>query len=181
MLAKDGITYLGSATSSNMKIRNADIADLEQIVKIYNAAIPGRMATADTDPVTVESRLAWFRGHSCNHYPLWVLEGQEGIAGWLSFRSFYGRPAYHITAEIGLYIAPMYHRQGIGQQLLESAISHSPHLGIQTLLGFIFAHNTPSLSLFQKLGFQQWGYLPKVAILDNMKRDLIILGYHVNY
>ena len=37
-------------------IRDAIDSDLETIVAIYNAAIPGRMATADTEPVAVESR-----------------------------------------------------------------------------------------------------------------------------
>jgi len=32
-------------------IRDARAHDLPAIVAIYNAAIPGRMATADTDPV----------------------------------------------------------------------------------------------------------------------------------
>jgi phosphinothricin acetyltransferase len=45
-------------------LRDATEADLPAIVAIYNAAIPGRTATADTDPVTVESRREWFAKHS---------------------------------------------------------------------------------------------------------------------
>ena len=36
-----------------MPIRDAARSDLPQIVSIYNASIPGRMATADLVPVTV--------------------------------------------------------------------------------------------------------------------------------
>ena len=43
-------------------------------------------------------------------------------------------------------------------------------------MGIIFAHNQPSLTLFQKFGFQQWGYLPQVAELDGVERDVVILG-----
>lgn len=35
-------------------VRDAVEADLPAIVDIYNARIPGRMATADAEPVTVE-------------------------------------------------------------------------------------------------------------------------------
>lgn len=35
-------------------VRDAVEADLPAIVDIYNASIPGRMATADAEPVTVE-------------------------------------------------------------------------------------------------------------------------------
>ena len=50
-----------------MTVRDATENDLASIVGIYNTAIPGRMATADTTPVTVESRGAWFRDHSPGH------------------------------------------------------------------------------------------------------------------
>jgi L-amino acid N-acyltransferase YncA len=45
-----------------MIIRHATESDLPAIVAIYNAAVPSRMATADLEPVSVESRLAWFQG-----------------------------------------------------------------------------------------------------------------------
>ena len=158
-----------------MKIRTAIAADLPAIVQIYNAAIPGRMATADTEPVSVESRRAWFQRHT-PQYPLWVAEEDEHLLGWLGVQMFYGRPAYHATVEVSLYVDPAFHRQGIGRQLLHHAIAQSSTLGIQTLLGFVFAHNTPSLALLQQFGFQRWGHLPQIAELDGIQRDLIILG-----
>lgn len=163
-----------------MPIRDATAVDLPAIVEIYNAAIPGRMATADLAPVSVKSRQAWFDNHSPTDRPLWVMELEGKIAGWLSFRSFYGRPAYQATAEISLYVSPDYHRQGVGKQLLQQAIHCSPDLGLKTLVGFIFAHNQPSLELFFKLGFERWGYLPKIAELDGIERDLLILGHRVD-
>jgi len=77
-----------------MIIRHATESDLPAIVAIYNAAVPSRMATADLEPVSVESRLAWFKGRVPSQRPLWVIETDRVIAGWLSFQSFYGRPAY---------------------------------------------------------------------------------------
>ena len=159
-----------------MKIRDAVETDLPAIVQIYNAAIPGRMATADLKPVSVESRLAWYREHSPNSLPIWVIESEQKIVGWLSFQLFYGRAAYQHTAEVSIYVAPDRQRYGIGQKLLQSAIVRSPKLGLKTLMGIIFAHNQPSLRLFEKFGFQQWGYLPQVAELDGVERDVIILG-----
>lgn len=161
-----------------MKIRDAVETDLPAIVAIYNAAIPSRMATADLEPLSVESRQAWFNIHSSNH-PIWVMEADRAIAGWLSFQSFYGRPAYYTTAEISIYIAPTFQRQGVGRQLLSQAIYQSPSLGLKTLLGLIFAHNQPSLKLFDSHGFHRWGYLPQVAELDSVERDLVIMGRHV--
>jgi L-amino acid N-acyltransferase YncA len=162
-----------------MTIRHATETDLPAIVAIYNSAIPSRMATADLEPISVESRLSWFQARSPAQRPLWVIEVDEVVAGWLSFQSFYGRPAYNTTAEISIYIAPEFHRCGLGRQLLARAISESPSLGLNTLLGFIFAHNQPSLTLFETFGFQAWGHLPQVAEIDNFERDLIIMGLRI--
>lgn len=162
-----------------MTIRHATETDLPAIVAIYNAAIPYRTATADLEPVSVQSRFAWFQGRSPSHRPLWVVEVESIVVGWLSFQSFYGRPAYNSTAEISIYIAPSVHRCGLGGQLLAKAIQESPNLGLKTLLGFIFAHNQPSLRLFESFGFQKWGHLPQVAELDGTERDLMIMGLRI--
>ncbi|NEP03871.1 MAG: N-acetyltransferase [Okeania sp. SIO2G4] len=162
-----------------MKIRNAEEKDLDVIVEIYNASIPSRIATGDIECISVESRISWYQEHKPDSRPIWVIELDEKIVGWLSFQSFYGRAAYKATAEVSIYIAPEYKGKGIGKKLLSEAIFYSPKLGINTLLGFIFAHNQPSLKLFDKFGFQRWGYLPKVANLDGMKRDVVILGLHI--
>lgn len=162
-----------------MPIRLANQNDLPAIVHIYNASIPGRQATADTEPVSVESRLEWFRQHDPATRPLWVLESENAILGWISLSSFYGRPAYQATAEVSLYLAPQAQGQGIGGQLLQHAINAAPALGISTLLGFIFGHNRPSLQLFQRHGFTSWGLLPRVAQLDHCECDLSILGRRI--
>jgi L-amino acid N-acyltransferase YncA len=160
-------------------IRDATIDDLPAIVDIYNSTVSGRMATADTEPVTVQSKEQWFYEHSPHFRPLWVAEYKGKILGWLSFQSFYGRPAYHATAEVSIYIHPENRKKGLGTHLLEKAIAECPRLKIKTLLGFIFGHNEPSLKLFERFGFEKWGHLPSVAELDGIERDLVIVGKRV--
>ena len=162
------------------KIRPATLEDLEDIVDIYNDSIPSRIATGDLHKITVESRLKWFQERDNQHYPIWVIETDNQIRGWISLQHFYGRPAYKRTADISLYIGENYRGQGIGKKLLGYVIEASPKLGLTNLLGFIFAHNQPSLNLFKKYDFQQWGYLPKIAQLDNIERDLIIMGLNLD-
>ncbi len=162
-----------------MQIRDATREDLKIIVDIYNASIPSRIATADTEPITVESRIQWFEHHSPTSRPILVMEDYHQVIGWLSFQSFYGRPAYQQTAEISLYVSPYFQNKGIGKMLLQYAIFQSPNLGLKTLLAFVFAHNQASLNLFAKFQFQEWGYFPRVALLDDIERDLMILGRRI--
>src|SRR4029077_19121158 len=42
----------------------------------------------------------------------------------------------------------------------------------------IFGHNEPSLRLFQRLSFERWAFLPGVAQLDGVERDLVVMGQH---
>ena len=165
---------------TDLKYRNANRNDLAKIVEIYNSTIPSRMVTADLEPVTIESKEKWFDEHHPDKRPLWVVENEGGqIIGWVSFQSFYGRPAYDATAEISIYLDEAERGKGLGKQILRYCMNQAPNFGIKTLLGFIFSHNYPSLSLFQKSGFEVWGTLPKIALLDGEEYDLIILGKRV--
>jgi L-amino acid N-acyltransferase YncA len=160
-------------------IRHAQAHDLKSIVAIYNASIPGRMATADVEPVAVAAREAWFREFDPARRPLWVWRANSAVEGWLSFRSFYGRPAYHATVEVAFYVDPAAQRRGIARALLTHAIEAAPALGIRTVLAFVFAHNPASLSLLRSTGFSEWGRLPRVAELDGIERDVTIFGLRV--
>lgn len=163
-----------------MKIRDAVESDLPAIVEIYNATVPGRMVTADPEPVSVESRRAWFLEHDPDRRPLWVAEIDGEVAGWFSFEPFRKKPAYRATAEVSVYVAEQHRRKGIGRRLLGEAIRRSPRLGIKTLTGGIFAHNHPSIELFEGFGFVRWAHYPRVAELDGIERDLVVLGLRLD-
>ncbi|GAA4011632.1 N-acetyltransferase family protein [Actimicrobium antarcticum] len=160
--------------------RLARIDDLPAIVAIYNSTVASREVTADTTPISVESRLAWFAEHNPALRPLWVVEGAgQHVIGWLSYSNFYGRPAYSGTAELSIYIDEAVRGKGLGRYLLTEAIAFAPSIAVHTLLGFIFGHNRASLALFDKFGFSRWAEMPRVATLDGIERDLIIVGKRV--
>lgn len=165
---------------ATLTYRDAVQADLATIVAIYNATIASRMVTADTEPVSVESRQQWFNEHNGDRRPLWMIEDEtKAVVGWVSFQSFYGRPAYNATVEISIYLDPAQRGKGMGKAILQYCITEAPKLGIKTLLGFIFAHNEPSLKLFRQAGFQDWANLPNIALLDNQEQGLKILGKRI--
>src|SRR5437867_1996282 len=142
-----------------MEIRHAMRSDLPAIVDIYNAAIPSYRSTADTMPVRVADRRAWFVAHEPASRPLWVADDDGRIAGWVSFQNFYGRPAYRPTVEVSVYVRPSGQRRGVGRALLSHALDAAPGLGIATVLAVVFAHNEPRCRLFEAAGFERWGHL----------------------
>ena len=68
-------------------------------------------------------------------------------------------------------------RGGLATTLNE--IARGPQLGMHSLIGLIFGHNEPSISLFRAAGFERWGLLPGVARIDQTPLDLTIFGRHV--
>ena len=161
-------------------MRDATIEDLPRIVEIYNGSVPTRLATADTEKVSVESKKEWFERHTPGKRPIMVHEEEGRIVGWVSFESFYGRPAYDHTAEISIYIDQGSCSKGLGRKLLEEALAMTGDLDIKTVVGYIFSHNEPSIRLFKKFGFDEWGRLPDIAEMDGKEYSLSILGKRIH-
>ena len=176
-LAEDRSLEIGAARK--IKIRDAVETDLPAIIKIYNAAIATRMATAQLKPVTLEERRDWLKQHSANRHPFWVLEIGGKLAGWLTLKPFLPRDAYRGADEVSVYVDEKFRRRGVARTLLEEAIARGPSLQIRAMVGLIFAHNAPSVKLFEQLGFEKWGLLPRIARVDQRERDLTIMGRHL--
>jgi L-amino acid N-acyltransferase YncA len=164
---------------TGVKIRDAIESDLPAIIAIYNAAIATRVSTAQLEPVTVEERRDWIKDHSPDRHPFWVAEVEGKMAGWLTIKPFIPRCAYEGTVELSVYVDENFRRRGIGRVLLDQAIARADSLGCTAMVGLIFAHNQASLRLFARVGFEKWGLLPRIAVLDGKSADLTIVGRHV--
>ena len=170
-------------------VQRASHNDLPEILAIYNQSIAGKQATANLTPVTCEERAAWFDEHlNSATRPIYVVravakagESEEQtasspIVAWGSYSDLYARTAYHISSEISIYLHQEYHGQGLGSSLMRWMLTQAPSLGINNVVALVFAHNQPSLGLFRKFGFEQWGYMPKVCDMQGFVADVVMLG-----
>ncbi len=163
-----------------LKFRNAGADDLPKIVEIYNSTVASRMVTADMEEVSVESKQKWFAEHNPETRPLWVVEDADNeTVGWVSFSSFHERAAYSGTVEVSIYLDEKCRGKGYGKTILQYCIDNASKFGIHHLVALIFLHNEPSLKLFRYFGFDYWGTLPDVAVLDGVERSLKILGKRI--
>jgi phosphinothricin acetyltransferase len=148
-------------------IRLASRDDLPVIVGIYNDAVDQRFATADLRPVTVAERAAWFVDHDPAVYPIHVFEEGGRVLGWCSFSSYRsGREAVLGTAEISYYVGRDSRGRGVGTALVQHAVGEAPRLGKRVLFGILLERNLASIRLMEKCGFELWGRLPDVALID---------------
>ena len=158
-----------------MSLRIAKNEDIERVVEIYNSAIPWRLSTADTSPVSIESKRAWFDSHSeCR--PLYVYELEGNVIAWASIRDYKERPAYHATVELSIYIDHSHIGKGLGSEILPECISRCREFGVKNIIANIYTHNEASVRLCKKFGFEQWGELPEVCEMDGKMYSVSIFG-----
>lgn len=162
-----------------MIIRIAILEDLPVIVDIYNQSIPSERSTGDTQPLRVEDRVTWFKEHRPEEHPIYVAAVDGQVVGWCSLSAYRpGRAALRFTAEISYCISLTHHRQGIGTALVKHALTACPALQIRHLLAIVLEVNQASLQLLEKMGFEKWGYLPRVADFDGKEVGHLYYGRH---
>ena len=156
-------------------VRDSSEVDLPELVDIYNQSIAGAWSTVDSKAISVSEWLDWYGKHNPEKRPLWVAEINAQIVAWIGLRSFHkGGAAYDATAEVSLYIASAFHKQGIGTFLKQRMIEHCPRLGVTSLVSIHFDHNAATARINQQLGFEQAGYLSEIALVNGEQRGLIV-------
>ncbi len=155
----------------------AQASDLQEIMAIYNASLPLGESAPDFTLLTQGEQTTWFDAHKQAHHPLYAYYNDEGkMVAWASFSVEHPSNMDRLSAEVSIYLAPDVQNQGLGSEILAFMLSMAPILGIQNVLAIVFASNQPSIGLFKKYGFEQWGFLPQVSDLHHAKTDVMILG-----
>ncbi len=65
---------------------------------------------------------------------------------------------------------------GISKQLLAHSLDEVKKLNLKNIIALIFSKNKASLGLFLKFGFEKWGELPSICLMDGKYKDVVILG-----
>ncbi|MGI9331487.1 MAG: GNAT family N-acetyltransferase [Gammaproteobacteria bacterium] len=160
-----------------LQLRLADNADLASLTDIYNQAIATGTATAHTRPVTRDERRDWLLSHPPAAYPVFVAVRERLVVGYCSLSPYRaGREALRATAEISYYVHTDHQGTGIGSALIQHAMDQCPLLGIKTLFAILLDINRPSTRILAKLGFEQWGHMPRVADFDGRECGHLYYG-----
>lgn len=163
-----------------MTIRTATVADLPAIVEIYNQAVAARQ-TGDTEPVRVDERREWLRRHPPERRPILVADDGDSVVGWASLSDHRpGRRALSVTAEISYYVHESHRRRGVATALIRDACRRCPALGVTTLFAILLEDNDASVALLERLGFERWGHLPRVADFGDREVGQLYYGLRVS-
>ena len=129
-----------------IRVRLAVDDDVSAITEIYNQAIEMRSATADTEPVSEESRRTWLSEHRPDSYPVFVADNAGTVVGYCSLSPYRpGRMALRHTAEISFYVHRDYRGRGVGSRLIDHAIEQCGRFGLKSLFAILLDINSDSV------------------------------------
>ena len=144
--------------------------DWQQVRAIYLAGIATRNATFETEAPEWEQ---WDSAHLA--FGRLVARAGGTVAGWAALAPVSSRRCYAGVAEVSVYVGAGHAGRGIGSALLRALIEASEQNGIWTLQAGIFPENLASLALVRKHGFREVGRREKLARLDGVWRDVLLL------
>lgn len=152
-----------------MHIRMMAEPDKIVLSKIYLEGIEEGNATFETSI----DRKAWFI--QLDQSKVIVLENKKELVGFIKLTPISSRKVYKGVNEVSLYIRGDERGKGYGSKLLSYAINFAENNGIWMLQSHIFPENVASLSLQTKHGFIVVGRRQKIAQLNGVWRDTLLL------
>jgi phosphinothricin acetyltransferase len=160
------------ATTTAIRIRAVERADVPRILAISNWAALNTAANFAVEPESLESWQAdWERDR--NMFPWLVAVDQAGaVSGFAKAGPWKGRCAYNWTAETSIYVDPARHGQGIGTALYRPLIETMRSQGYRTLLAGITVPNPASIRLHERFGFRRVALLERVGWKFNRWHDV---------
>lgn len=144
-------------------IRHVNLQDTKAIGAIYNEYIRTSIVTFDTEPVEEEEMRRRITLIS-NHYPFFVYETDNEVAGYCYAHAWKEKAAYRHTLETTIYLSPQHTGKGIGRQLMLRLIEECRKSGYHTLVACITEGNEASHILHLKLGFKQVSSFEQVGL-----------------
>lgn len=150
-------------TASTVNVRPAAREDVPAILDIYNQAVIHTTASYDLEPVTLESRVAWFEDKTQSGWPVWVAEAQGKVIGWATYGPFRAKAGYDLTAEHSVYVRDGIRGKGVGRQLMTVLIDDARKRGLHVLIGGVDADNAGSIAFHESLGFESGVRLREVG------------------
>lgn len=145
-------------------------ADRPRVREIYAEGIATRNATFETEvPALEDLGRSWLPGHC------WVAERGDVVVGWTTLSPVSARACYAGVAENALYVAAEARGTGIGKALLHRQVTEADAGGLWTLQSTIFPENRASLALHHAAGYRTLAVRSRIAQLDGVWRDTVLL------
>ena len=149
----------------DVRIRPGRVADLAEVVELYNHYVGSSPATFEVTPVTPADRRGWFQEHSTGgRHRIEVAVGRDGrVVGWATTSPFRPRAAYATTVEASVYCRPELQGHGIGTRLYSALFDSVRDEDIERIVAGVTLPNDASVRLHRRFGFRRVGTFHRVG------------------
>ena len=158
-------------------IRPAKTADIPAITRIYAHAVEHGTASFELTPPDATEMARRMRDLMGKGFPYLVAEIDGVLVGYAYAGPFRSRPAYRLTVENSVYIAPATHRRGIGRALLAALIEAAQANGFRQMIAVIgdSTKQAASIGLHEAAGFRHVGVLEDVGFKHGRWLDSVLM------
>jgi phosphinothricin acetyltransferase len=157
-------------------IRPASAGDIATITRIYAEAVKRGTASFELEPPNEAEMARRQQVLLAKNYPYIVAERAGIIAGYAYAGPYRERRAYDWCVEDSIYIAPEFHRQGIGRQLLDRLLMDSEARGFRQMLAVIGdTANTASVAVHAAAGFRLTGTFQSIGYKHGRWLDTVLM------
>ena len=156
-----------------MIIRKAAETDIPRLLEIYNYEVINGVSTLDLTPKTLEEWKEWFALHQTAEHPLLAAETDGIVSGYATLSPYRQKEAYKTTAELSVYIAPEFRRQGVASALMREILKLARENGsLHLIVSVITSGNAASEALHQKFGFSYCGTIHEAGFKHGEYRSI---------
>ena len=160
-----------------LAIRPAKISDIPAITAIYAPAVEHGTASFELEPPDETEMARRMENLIGNGFPYIVAEIEGALAGYAYAAPYRVRPAYRLTVENSVYIAPDMQRHGVGRALLAALIEACDARNYRQMIAVIgdSTKQAASIGLHKALGFRHVGVIEDVGFKHGRWLDSVLM------
>lgn len=154
----------------DVTVRAMTDSDVDAVRRIYAEGIATGNATFESSVPTGKAlEKKWLPGHR------WVAEVDGQVAGWATLTAVSARDCYRGVAENSVYVGARFRGRGVGKSLMHKQVTEADAAGLWMLQTSIFPENRASIALHHASGYRTVGIRERIAQLDGVWRDTVLL------
>jgi L-amino acid N-acyltransferase YncA len=135
-------------------VRDARADDRAAVAEIYNEGIAEGRSTFETDARSAADIDGWL---GSPRHPVLVAESGGLVCGWARIAPYSPRGCYAHIAEASVYVRASLRGRGLGGALALVLRERAELLGLEKVIGKLFADNAASRHLVARYGFREVG------------------------